>query len=97
MPNTYIFTKRLAEQVISDYSETLPCIIFRPSLIVSTLNDPVKGWIDNFNGPLGMLIAGGKGLLRVVQYDPSVQLDCVPADIAIKAMIIAAWIRGMKP
>lgn len=34
MPNTYIFTKRLAEQVISDYSlsESLPCVIVRPSI-----------------------------------------------------------------
>ena len=32
MPNTYTFTKRLAEQVINDYSKDLPSIIFRPSI-----------------------------------------------------------------
>lgn len=32
MPNTYTFSKRLAEQVIDDYSKDLPCVIFRPSI-----------------------------------------------------------------
>lgn len=37
MPNTYTFTKRLAEQVISDYSESLPCAIIRPSIGTYTM------------------------------------------------------------
>ncbi|XP_011147423.1 fatty acyl-CoA reductase 1 isoform X2 [Harpegnathos saltator] len=43
MPNTYIFTKRLAEQVISDYAESLPCVILRPSIVISTVEEPIKG------------------------------------------------------
>lgn len=31
-PNTYTFTKRLAEQVIVDFSSTLPSVLFRPSI-----------------------------------------------------------------
>lgn len=32
MPNTYTFSKRIAEQVINDYSKDLPSVIFRPSI-----------------------------------------------------------------
>lgn len=32
MPNTYVFSKKLAEQVIGDYSESLPCVLLRPSI-----------------------------------------------------------------
>lgn len=38
MPNYYVFTKRLAEQVIEDYSKSLPCIICRPSISMSRTN-----------------------------------------------------------
>lgn len=31
-PNTYTFTKRLAEQVVNDYVGTIPAVIFRPSI-----------------------------------------------------------------
>ncbi|KAL6443248.1 hypothetical protein ACFW04_002874 [Cataglyphis niger] len=97
MPNTYTFTKKLAEQIISDYSKSLPCVIIRPSIVISTAEDPVAGWLDNFNGPVGMLVGGGKGLLRVLYVDPIVTSDFIPVDVAIKAIIIVAWQRGIKP
>ncbi|KAJ8943432.1 hypothetical protein NQ314_009750 [Rhamnusium bicolor] len=50
LPNTYTFAKSLAEHVVND-------------LFVSTFEDPVAGWIDNFNGPVGLLTAGGKGII----------------------------------
>ncbi|XP_029156038.1 fatty acyl-CoA reductase 1-like [Nylanderia fulva] len=96
MPNTYTFTKRLAEQVVSDYSKSLPCVIVRPSIVISTAFDPVKGSLDNFNGPVGMLVGGGKGILRVVFIDPIVTSDFMPVDVAIKTMLIVAWKRGIK-
>ncbi|XP_011705903.1 PREDICTED: putative fatty acyl-CoA reductase CG8306 [Wasmannia auropunctata] len=96
MPNTYTFSKRLAEQIISDYSESLPSVIIRPSIVISTLDDPVAGWIDNFNGPIGMLIGGGKGVLRVLWSDPTIISDFAPVDAAIKGIIITAWKRGIK-
>jgi len=97
MPNTYTFTKRLAEAIINDYSKSLPCVIIRPSIVVSTAIEPVEGWLDNFNGPIGLFVGGGKGVLRVVYVDPVVTSDFIPVDVAIKAMIIAAWKRGLKP
>ncbi|XP_051167352.1 putative fatty acyl-CoA reductase CG5065 isoform X2 [Leptopilina boulardi] len=95
-PNTYTFTKRLAEQVVNDYSESIPSVIFRPSIVISTLYEPVEGWIDNFNGPVGMLVGGGKGLLRVIHLDTKIISDFIPVDVAIKAMLIAAWKRGLQ-
>lgn len=49
-PNTYTFTKGLSEQAVKDFSDRLPIIIFRPSIVVSSLDEPMPGWIDNFNG-----------------------------------------------
>ncbi|KYQ54969.1 Fatty acyl-CoA reductase 1 [Trachymyrmex zeteki] len=96
IPNTYTFTKKLAEQVISDYSRSLPCVLIRPSIVVSTSFEPIVGWIDNFNGPVGMLVGGGKGILRVLWCDPNIVSDFMPVDATIKALIIATWKRGIK-
>lgn len=43
-----------------------------------------------------MLVGGGKGLLRVICLDPKIISDFIPVDVAIKAMIIAAWKRGLQ-
>lgn len=56
----------------------------------------LPGWIDNFNGPTGLLIACGIGLLRTSYGDPDVVSDFTPVDTSIKAMIVAAWKRGIQ-
>lgn len=43
-----------------------------------------------------MLIGGGKGILRVMWCDPSIVSDYIPVDVAIKAILIVAWKRGIK-
>lgn len=96
-PNTYTFTKGLAEQVVYEYRNRLPVIIYRPSIVISSLDEPMPGWIDNFNGPTGLLIACGLGLLRTSYADPNTVSDFTPVDISIKAMIIAAWKRAVFP
>ncbi|XP_076245982.1 uncharacterized protein LOC143186295 [Calliopsis andreniformis] len=96
MPNTYTFSKRLAEDVVNDYSKNLPSVVIRPSIIVSIADEPFPGWIDNFNGPIGLFTAGGKGVLRVTFADPMVNNDYLPVDVAIKGIILAAWKRGLK-
>ncbi len=60
-PNTYTFTKGLAEQVAIDFQHRLPIIIFRPSIVISAMEEPIPGWVDNFNGPIGLLLACGIG------------------------------------
>lgn len=90
-PNTYTFTKSLAEQCVKEYSDRLPIIIFRPSIVISTLDEPMPGWIDNFNGPAGLLTACALGIYRTAYGDPEVVSDFTPVDTSIKAMIIAGW------
>ncbi|XP_076630983.1 putative fatty acyl-CoA reductase CG5065 [Colletes latitarsis] len=96
MPNTYTFSKRVAEDVVNDYSKSLPTVIFRPSIVISTIQEPIVGWVDNFNGPVGMLVGGGKGILRVTCLKPDAASDYLPVDVTIKSMITVAWKRGIE-
>ncbi|XP_025425522.1 putative fatty acyl-CoA reductase CG5065 [Sipha flava] len=95
-PNTYTLTKLLAEQIINEEAKNMPMVIFRPTIVISTINDPIKGWIDNFNGPIGLMVAVGKGVVRVAYSDKMLIADYIPVDISIKSMIVAAWHRSQS-
>lgn len=47
MPNTYTFTKALAEQIIDDNKDELPLVLFRPSIVISSMREPFPGWMCN--------------------------------------------------
>ncbi|CAH1107531.1 unnamed protein product [Psylliodes chrysocephalus] len=96
-PNTYTFTKALAECWLKDNKGTLPVVIIRPSIVLSSINEPVKGWVDNWNGPTGIIAAAGKGLFRTMLCDPDKIADIVPVDMVINLMIVSAWRIGSSP
>ncbi|KYN30861.1 Fatty acyl-CoA reductase 1 [Trachymyrmex septentrionalis] len=91
-PNTYIFSKNLAESIIQEYSSSLSCaIIVRPSIVGPSLDEPIPGWIDNVYGPMGLFIVGGKGILRVAYLNKTVDEDVIPVDVVIKATLVVIW------
>uniref|UniRef100_A0A1A9X2G9 Fatty acyl-CoA reductase n=1 Tax=Glossina brevipalpis TaxID=37001 RepID=A0A1A9X2G9_9MUSC len=90
-PNTYTFTKALAEHMLLKEAGNLPVAIVRPSIVIASLNEPLAGWIDNFNGPTGLLSALAKGLFRSIVCEQNYIADVVPVDIVINLMIAAAW------
>ncbi|XP_025163153.1 putative fatty acyl-CoA reductase CG5065 isoform X2 [Harpegnathos saltator] len=96
LPNSYVFSKKLAEQVIVDYSESLPCVILRPSIVAATLSEPVKGWMSNFNGPIALSIGVGKGLVRLIYGDINVHINIIPLDTFSKSAIVASWKCGVR-
>lgn len=63
---------------------------------MSTIKEPVPGWIDNFNGPVGLMLAGGKGFVKISFSDKEGVPDYVPVDVSIKAMIVTAWHRATQ-
>lgn len=97
MVNTYTFSKNLAEHVVKDHKDKVPLVLFRPSIVISSVKEPFPGWVDNFNGPVGLLVGSGIGITRTMYCDPDNIADFTPVDVCIKAMIIAAWRRAHEP
>ncbi|KAK7872742.1 hypothetical protein R5R35_011875 [Gryllus longicercus] len=88
--NTYTFTKNLAEHIVNHYSDRLPVGIVRPSVVVATAHDPFPGWIDNFNGPMGLMVGAGKGVVHTGYSDPNSYIDYVPCDIVVKGIVLCS-------
>lgn len=90
-PNTYTYTKAMAEYLLIEESGDLPVAIVRPSIVGASWEEPVPGWVDNLNGPTGLLAAVGKGLLFCMHGNKYCTADVIPVDIATNAMIAVAW------
>lgn len=58
---------------------------------MSSVEEPVPGWVDNFNGPIGMLVACGVGILRTNHGDPDVINDLIPVDVTVRSLLTAAY------
>ena len=81
-PNTYTFTKvsvicniristyfplqELGEKALEIAGGCLPIAIVRPSIVVAAWKEPLPGWLENLNGPTGIIAGAGKGVLRTV-------------------------------
>lgn len=53
--------------------------------------EPYPGYVDNMNGPAGLMVAAGKGVLRSMLCDPDYFADLLPVDYAINAIVALAW------
>lgn len=90
-PNTYTYTKALAETLLSEECGSLPVAIVRPSIVTAAWREPCPGWVDNINGPTGLVLASSKGVLRTMLYKSNANADLIPVDTVINLMITVAW------
>ena len=59
--------------------------------VTAAWKEPLSGWIDNLNGPTGLLAGAGKGILRSLLCYRNLIADLIPVDIAINLLISVAW------
>ncbi|KAL2734722.1 fatty acyl-CoA reductase wat-like isoform X2 [Vespula maculifrons] len=90
-PNTYVFTKSIAESVVRKHVDSMPIGIFRPAIVISTYQEPIPGWIDNTHGPIGITANVLMGLMRTHYCDRTVKANFVPADLIVNGLIVSAW------
>ncbi|GLV38346.1 waterproof [Carabus blaptoides fortunei] len=89
-PNTYVFTKAIAENLVKTVGKDLPIAIVRPSI------KPIVGWINNYYGIVGVTLGSAIGLIHTLPCDPDVIVDLVPADYCVNMILAAAWDAGKR-
>lgn len=89
-PNTYTFTKALAEHYVFKHEGKFPISIVRPSIVISANSDPCPGWCDNVNGITGLGCLAAIGLLRTIDWNYYATSDMVPVDYVASCIICAA-------
>jgi len=91
LPNTYAYSKALAELILDEKSDDVPLVIVRPSMIGPCLVHPFPGWVDCINSIAGWVFLYGGGILHTSIGDPSVKLDVVPCDYVVERLLYATF------
>jgi len=91
-PNTYTFTKSLAESLIRDYLDATPgaaIAVVRPSIVESSIEKPFLGWNEGVNTSASLSYLLGTWF-RQLPTNESKNLDLIPVDLACRGMTLIA-------
>ena len=90
-PDAYPYTKALGERaLVSQFGDTVPMTIVRPSIIESSLAEPRPGWIRGFRMAEPIIVSYARGLLREFPGVPEGITDVIPVDLVVAAIIAVA-------
>jgi 1-acyl-sn-glycerol-3-phosphate acyltransferase len=90
-PNTYTFTKCLAERLLHQNRENVPLTLLRPSVVSACRRHPFPGWIDSHAAYAAFISLLGAGHLKVARMNPNAVLDVVPCDDVADRIISCAF------
>ncbi|MBI3894753.1 MAG: SDR family oxidoreductase [Acidobacteria bacterium] len=88
-PNTYTFSKSLAESLIASRGSDLPVAVVRPSIVETSLQQPFRGWNEGVNtsAPLSYLLGT---YFRQLPSNERKCLDVIPVDLVCRGMTLIA-------
>lgn len=86
-PNTYTFTKSLAESLIVKRGAGLPIAIVRPSIVESSLEKPFRGWNEGVNTSASLSYLLGT-YFRQLPTNERKCLDLIPVDEVTRGMTL---------
>ncbi|XP_022826756.1 fatty acyl-CoA reductase wat-like [Spodoptera litura] len=92
-PNTYTFTKAVAEGLVDTMGKDLPICVVRPAIVACAIREPNPGWIDLscIYGASGYLYAVGLGVAHTAYGKHTNQVDFIPVDYVNNTILVAAW------
>jgi len=88
-PNTYTFTKSMAESLLISRGAGLPIAIVRPSIVETSIDTPFQGWNEGINtsAPLSYLLGT---YFRQLPTNARKCLDVIPVDMVTRGMTLIA-------
>eukprot|EP01127_Copromyxa_protea_P018953 TRINITY_DN605_c0_g1_i1.p1 TRINITY_DN605_c0_g1~~TRINITY_DN605_c0_g1_i1.p1 ORF type:complete len:326 (+),score=62.73 TRINITY_DN605_c0_g1_i1:683-1660(+) len=96
-PNTYTFTKNIAEHLVAQEKGDIPYCMVRPSIIGGAWKEPLPGWVDSLIGPAGLSLAAGLGALHAMPGYSSAVTDIIPVDLVANTILVAAYHTAVNP
>jgi len=86
-PNTYTFTKSLAESLIAKHGAGLPIAIVRPSIVETSVAKPFRGWNEGINTSASLSYLLGTSF-RQLPSNERKRLDIIPVDAVCAGMTL---------
>jgi thioester reductase-like protein len=86
-PNTYTFTKSLAESLLVTRGAGLPIAIVRPAIVESSTTQPFRGWNEGINTSASLSYLLGT-FFRQLPTNERKRLDVIPVDAVCRGMTL---------
>ncbi len=86
-PNTYTFTKSLAESLLLRHAAGCPVAIVRPAIVESSIERPFRGWNEGVNTSASLSYLLGT-YFRQFPSDERKRLDLIPVDLVTRGMTL---------
>lgn len=87
--NRLVFSQQLLTTLNHCYN--VITIFIYLHIVIPIWKEPLPGWTDNINGPTGLLIGAGKGVIRTMYCDNKGYADYLPVDITVNGIILVTW------
>lgn len=98
-PNTYTFSKSLAESLIKNYLDATPraaIAVVRPAIVESSIGEPFLGWNEGINTSASLSYLLGT-FFRQLPTNEHKCLDLIPVDLVCRGMnLIAAALAARR-
>ena len=88
-PNTYTYTKGLAESLIAKFGAGLPIAIVRPAIVETSVGKPFRGWNEGINTSASLSYLLGT-YFRQLPTNERKRLDIIPVDHVCAGMTLIA-------
>jgi thioester reductase-like protein/phosphoserine phosphatase len=88
-PNTYTFTKSVAESLIAKHGVGLPIAVVRPSIVESSVEKPFRGWNEGINTSAALSYLLGT-FFRQLPTNERKCLDLIPVDTVTRGLTLIA-------
>jgi len=88
--DTYTFTKWLGEQILAQQLQGQTLTIVRPSIVESTLQEPVPGWIEGVKVADAIILAYAREKVTFFPGNKNGIIDIVPADLVANSIILGS-------
>jgi Male sterility protein/haloacid dehalogenase-like hydrolase len=91
-PNTYTFTKSLAESLIRSFLDASPksaIAVVRPSIVETSIEKPFLGWNEGINTSASLSYLLGT-FFRQLPTNETKCLDLIPVDLVCRGMTLVA-------
>lgn len=86
-PNTYTWSKSMAERALLKRHGNLRLSIVRPAIVINAYEEPTPGWTDTLAAGGGIIFGVTVGLMHVVYAHPYKTIDMIPVDYVSNTII----------
>ncbi|KAK4739654.1 hypothetical protein R3W88_003351 [Solanum pinnatisectum] len=86
----------MGEMLLGHLKEDLQLIILRPTIILSTYEEPFPGWIEGMRTMDTFIVGYGKGKQKLAVAGRETITDVIPADMVVNS-VISAMVAHRNP